>query len=39
MTIKKKATGHYFSMALLFLLYKVVKTFESVNEINVIPNP
>ena len=33
MTIKKKATGHYFSMALFIMLYKVVKTFESVNEI------
>lgn len=39
MTIKKKATEHYFSKALFIMLYKVVKTFESVNEINVIPNP
>ena len=33
MTIQMKATEQYFPVVLLFMLYKVVLTFESVNEI------
>ena len=32
-TIKMKATEQYFPMALFNMLYKVVQTFESVDEI------
>ena len=33
MTIKMKATGQYFSVALFIMLYKVNLTFASVDEI------
>ena len=32
-TIQMKATGHYFPVVLFIMLYKVVLTFESVDEI------
>ena len=32
-TIQMKATGQYFPMVLFIMLYKVVLTFEPVNEI------
>ena len=33
MTIQMKATEQYFPVALFIMLYKVVQTFESVDEI------
>ena len=33
MTIRVKATGQYFAVVLFIMLYKVVLTFESVDEI------
>ena len=33
LTIKMKATGQYFPVVLFIMLYKVVLTFESVDEI------
>ena len=33
MTIRVKATEHYFPVVLFIMLYKVVLTFESVDEI------